>query len=79
MDQNTKKTFSDSTFGDGACYTWNSQDSKVGKGKIFMVEVIENQSSKHRLEFEEMNTSLARFKSELDGNNRTKVIRTLYV
>ncbi len=69
--------FSDTTFGVGAWYTWNSEVKKVGKGKITIIEAIENQSNKYKLEFEGMDASIAGFVLEPEGDFSTKVTWTL--
>jgi|DEB19_MinimDraft_2_1074335.scaffolds.fasta_scaffold49989_1 hypothetical protein len=77
LDPNTKWTFSDTTFGVGAWYTWSSEKRKVGKGKITIIEAIENQSNKYRLEFDGMDASIAGFILEPEGDFSTKVTWTL--
>jgi carbon monoxide dehydrogenase subunit G len=77
IDTNAKWTFSDTTFGVGAWYTWSSEVKKVGKGKITIIEVIENQSNKYKLEFDGMNASIAGFILEPEGDFSTKVTWTL--
>jgi hypothetical protein len=77
LDINTKWTFSDSTFGVGAWYTWSSKESKVGAGKLTIIEAIENQSNKYIIEFEGMDASKAGFILTPEGDNTTKVTWTL--
>ena len=77
LDTNAKWTFSDTTFGVGAWYTWSSEKKKVGKGKITIIEAIENQSNKYKLEFEGMDSSTAGFILEPEGDFSTKVTWTL--
>ena len=77
LDPNTKWTFSESTFGVGAWYSWSSEESKVGKGKLTIIEAIENQSNKYILEFDGMDASIAGFILTPEGDNNTKVTWTL--
>lgn len=77
LDPNTKWKFSDSTFGVGAWYSWSSEESNVGKGKLTLTEAIENQSNKYILEFEGMDASTAGFILVPEGDNITKVTWTL--
>lgn len=77
LDPKTKWVFSDSTFGVGAWYSWSSEESNVGKGKLTITEAIENQSNKYTLEFEGMDASTAGFILTPEGDNSTKVTWTL--
>jgi len=77
LDTNAKLTYSDTTFGVGAWYTWSSEKRNVGKGKITIIEAIDNQSNKYKLEFEGMDASIAGFILEPEGDFSTKVTWTL--
>ncbi len=77
LDPNTKWVFSDSTYGVGAWYTWSSEERNVGKGKLKVIEAVENQSNKYTLEFEGMDASTAGFILTPEGDNSTMVKWTL--
>ncbi len=77
LDPNTKWTFSDSTYGVGAWYSWKSEQSNVGSGRLQIISAVENQSNQYTLEFEGMDASTAGFILTPEGDNATKVTWTL--
>jgi effector-binding domain-containing protein len=52
MDPNVKLTYSDTTYGSGASYSWDSEHPEVGNGTIRTIDVEENSSIKQEIIFE---------------------------
>jgi hypothetical protein len=77
LDPKTKWTFSDSTFGVGAWYSWESEQRNVGKGRLEMISAIENQSNQYQQEIDGMGASIGGFILTPEGDNTTKVTWTL--
>lgn len=77
LDPNTKWIFSDSTFGVGAWYSWESEQSNVGKGRLEMTSAIENQSNQYQQEIDGMGESIGGFILTPEGDNTTNVTWTL--
>jgi hypothetical protein len=77
LDPKTKWTFSDSTFGVGAWYIWESEQRNVGKGRLEMISAIENQSNQYQQEIDGMGASIGGFILTPEGDNTTKVTWTL--
>ncbi len=77
LDPKAKWIFSDSTYGVGAWYTWESEQRSVGKGRLEIISAIENQSNRYTLEFDGMDVSTAEFILTPEGDNATKVTWTL--
>lgn len=67
LDPNSKIVYSEPSSGAGAFYTWDSQNSNVGKGKMSITESVPGQVVKVRLEFEGMNPSEGAFTFEPEG------------
>lgn len=73
MDPNMKISYSTSTAGKDAWYSWESQDDNVGKGKLSIIESKENELMKTKLEFSGFDSpGYGHWKLEADGTN-TKV------
>lgn len=67
MDPSCKMVYSEPSSGTGANYTWDSQNSNVGKGKMTIEESTAPSMVKTKIEFEGMNESHAYFKFEPEG------------
>ncbi len=77
LDPNAKWVFSDSTIGVGAWFSWESEQSNVGKGRLEMISAIENQSNQYQQEIDGMGASIGGFILTPEGDNTTKVTWTL--
>ncbi|MFA9213106.1 MAG: SRPBCC family protein [Candidatus Methylacidiphilales bacterium] len=77
LDPKAKWNFSDSTFGVGAWYTWKSEQSNVGSGRLEIISAVENQSNQYTLVFDGMDKSMGGFILTPEGDNATKVTWTL--
>lgn len=77
LDPKAEWTFSDSTFGVGAWYSWRSEQSNVGSGRLEIISAIENQSNQYTLVFDGMDKSIGGFILAPEGDNATKVTWTL--
>lgn len=55
----TKWVYSEPSSGQGAWYTWDSNNPDVGKGKLTIAECIPNKYLKNELDFDEMGTSVS--------------------
>jgi hypothetical protein len=77
LDPNAKWIFSDSTFGVSAWYSWESEQSNLGKGRLEMISAIKNQSNQYKQEIDDMGSSIGGFTLTPEGDNTTKVTWTL--
>lgn len=72
IDPLMKKQYGDTTAGAGAWYTWESNNSQVGKGKLTITEAIPDRKVDTRLEFEGSNAASGGWELT-DRNNITEV------
>jgi Polyketide cyclase / dehydrase and lipid transport len=78
LDPNAKWTYSEpNTSGQGAWYTWVSDNKNVGKGKMTIIESKQNEGVKYNLEFEGMGSSIAGFKLTPKDSLNTQVTWTM--
>jgi len=67
IDPNMKKTWGDKSEGTGAWYSWTSDNSSVGKGKLTITESQPANSVKTSLDFEGQGTSMGGWNITPDG------------
>ena len=72
MDGETVVKFGNKTKGVGGSYSWMSQNSNIGQGKMTFTRVVPNKEIDCELDFGEMGISKSYWKFEADGN-KTKV------
>ena len=74
IDLNTKYTYSQpTTAGEGAYFTWASENKKVGSGKQIILSTKTNTQIHSRTDFEGMGTSIADFKFMPKDSTHTTV------
>lgn len=64
IDPNMKITYEGPESGQGAAYRWNSENPNAGVGRLELIEVIDNQFIKARMDFEGMGSSNSTFNFE---------------
>jgi effector-binding domain-containing protein len=69
LDPNMQKTFSETSGEVGSWYQWDSKNPDVGKGKITILKLIDNELIEDELAFEGMGTSLATYTFEPTGES----------
>lgn len=67
LDPNSAMTYSEPANGKGSWYTWDSQNSNVGKGKLTIEESIAGQVVRTKLEMEGMDPAHAYFNMQAEG------------
>ncbi len=73
MDENWKVTYSDNTSGEGAWYSWVSEDENVGKGKVSITKSEPNSLVEGTMEFEGMKPANIYHKFEPQEDGKVKV------
>lgn len=68
LDTAMKKTYSETSGEEGSWYTWDSENSQAGKGKITLVKLIPDQYIENAMEFDGMGVSTASYKFEPEGD-----------
>lgn len=73
MDENWKVTYSEDTKGEGAWYSWVSEDENVGKGKVTITNTEPQSLIEGTMEFEGMNPANIYHKFEPQEDGKVKV------
>ncbi len=68
LDPNMKKTFGEKTSGEGATYSWESNNSDVGTGTITITKAVQNELVETNLDFKEHGTASGGYKVEKTDN-----------
>jgi hypothetical protein len=64
IDPNWERTFGAKTYGEGASYSWKSEDSNVGAGSITITKAVPNESVETILHFEGQGDANGGYKME---------------